>query len=78
MTPPSVVVQREASNEAMDAALSALPEHYRAAIHGRLWENLSFGEIGSRLGISDDCAQKLFGRAVAKLRERLGPGHDLG
>jgi len=75
-TPPSVVVRRDASNEAIAASLHALPEHYRAAIQWRLWQDLSFAEIGSRLGISDDCAQKLFARAIAKLREVLGPGHD--
>ncbi len=78
VTPPSVAAERDASNEAMDAALLALPDHYRAAIQWRLWEDLSFAEIGSRLGISDDCAQKLYGRAIARLRERLGPGHDVG
>ena len=73
ITPPSVVAERDASSEAMDAALRALPEHYRSVIHWRLWTNLSYAEIGSRLGISDDCAQKLYVRAIARLRERLGP-----
>ena len=63
VTPPSVILQREAADAAIDAALSALPEHYRAAIRWRLWDGLSFAQIGTRLGISDDCAQKLFGRA---------------
>jgi RNA polymerase sigma-70 factor, ECF subfamily len=78
ITPPSVVVQRDASREAIETALRALPEHYRAAIHWRLWEDLPFAKIGSRLGISDDCAQKLYGRAIVRLRELLGPGHAPG
>jgi RNA polymerase sigma-70 factor, ECF subfamily len=78
VTPPSIVVQRADSNEAIDAALSALPEHYRAAIRWRLWEDLPYAEIGSRLEISEDSAQKLFGRAIASLRKLLGPGHDPG
>jgi RNA polymerase sigma factor (sigma-70 family) len=78
VTPPSVVVQREAADAAIDVALSALPEHYRAAIRLRLWDDLSFAEIGARLEISDDCAQKLFGRAIARLRHLLGPGHEPG
>ena len=78
VTPPSVVVHRAATNQAIDAALCGLPEHYRAAIHLRLWEDLSFAEIGSRLEISDDCAQKLYGRAIVRLRQLLGPGHEPG
>jgi RNA polymerase sigma-70 factor, ECF subfamily len=78
ITPPSVVIQRDASREAIETALRALPEHYRAAIHWRLWEDLPFAKIGSRLGISDDCAQKLYGRAIVRLRELLGPGHAPG
>ena len=78
VTPPSVILQREAADAAIDAALSALPEHYRAAIRWRLWDGLSFAEIGTRLGISDDCAQKLFGGAIAMLRRLLGPGHEPG
>ena len=51
ITPPSLVVQREESNEVIDTAMRALPEHYRAAIRWRLWEDLSFAEIGARLEI---------------------------
>ncbi len=57
---------------------AALPEHYRAPIKWRLWEDLSFAEIDSRFAVSDDCAQKLYGRAIARLRELLGPRHDTG
>jgi RNA polymerase sigma-70 factor, ECF subfamily len=78
ITPPSIVVERADSNEAIDAALSALPEHYRAVIRWRLWDDLPYAEIGSKLETSDDCAQKLFGRAIASLRKLLGPGHDPG
>ncbi len=46
VTPPSVRAQRGASREAIDAAMGALPEHYRMAIALRLWDDLSFVEIG--------------------------------
>ena len=52
VTPPSAVAQRNASNEAIDAALLALPEQDRMVIHWRLRDDLSFVEIGSRLGVS--------------------------
>jgi RNA polymerase sigma factor (sigma-70 family) len=75
ITPPSVVAERDASHEAIETALRALPEHYRAVIQWRLWDELSFADIGPRFEISDDCAQKLYGRAIARLRQLLGPGH---
>jgi RNA polymerase sigma-70 factor (ECF subfamily) len=76
ITPASRVVERNASNQAIEAALRSLPEHYHAAIKWRLWDDVSFAEIGSRLGKSDDCAQKLYARAIARLRKMTGPGHE--
>jgi RNA polymerase sigma-70 factor, ECF subfamily len=76
MTPASLVVERNDSNEAIEVALRCLPEHYQLAIKWRLWDDQSFAEIGSRLGISDDSAQKLFARAIAKLRKLTESGHE--
>ena len=75
---PSQAAQKHASREALDAALDRLPERHRAVIRFRVWDQLSFGEIGDRLGISEDAARMLYGRAIAKLRESMRPGHDLG
>ncbi len=58
--------------------MGALPEHYRMAIALRLWDDLSFVEIGSKLAISEDSARKLYGRAINRLRDLMGPGHDPG
>jgi RNA polymerase sigma-70 factor, ECF subfamily len=76
ITPPGDAVERDARNEAIETAIRDLPEHYRAAIQWRLWDELPFAEIGSRLGISDDSAQKLYARAITKVRELVGPGHE--
>jgi RNA polymerase sigma-70 factor, ECF subfamily len=78
LTPPSVRAQRGASREAIDAAMDGMPDHYRMAITLRLWDELSFVEIGSRLAVSEESARKLYGRAIARLRESMGPGHDPG
>ncbi len=75
ITPPYLVVERDDSKEAIQRALRSLPRHYQAAIEWRLWDDLSFAEIGLRLGMSDDCAQKLYARAVARLRKLTGSGH---
>ncbi len=54
ITPPSLVVERDDSREAIQRALRSLPRHYQTAIEWRLWDELSFAEIGLRLGMSDD------------------------
>ena len=41
------------------AALAGLPERHRAVIHLRIWEQLSFAQVGTRLGISEDAARML-------------------
>jgi RNA polymerase sigma factor (sigma-70 family) len=74
-TPASLIVERADSNEAVEKALRGLPQHYQAVIEWRLWNDLSFAEIGSRLGMSDDSAQKLYARAIARLRKLTGSSH---
>jgi RNA polymerase sigma factor (sigma-70 family) len=37
----------------------------------RKWENLSFSEIGERLGISSEAARKRHDRAVGRLGEMI-------
>jgi RNA polymerase sigma-70 factor (ECF subfamily) len=75
---PSQAAQQKSAGEALDAALEALSERHRAVIHLRLWDRMSFGEIGARMGLSEDAARMLYGRALAKLRESMRPGHDPG
>jgi RNA polymerase sigma-70 factor (ECF subfamily) len=75
---PSQAAQRKSAGEALDAALEALSERHRAVIHLRLWDRLSFVEIGARMDLSEDAARMLYGRALAKLRECMRPGHDPG
>jgi RNA polymerase sigma-70 factor (ECF subfamily) len=75
---PSQAAQRKSAGEALDAALTGLPERQRTVIHLRLWDRLSFGEIGARLGLTEDAARMLYGRALTKLRQSMKPGHDPG
>jgi RNA polymerase sigma factor (sigma-70 family) len=75
ITPVCVAVERADANESVQRALRSLPEHYQAVIDWRIWKDLSFAEIGSRLGISDDSAQKLYARAIARLRRITGSCH---
>jgi RNA polymerase sigma-70 factor, ECF subfamily len=77
-TSPSQAADKTAAQAALDASLAALPQRDRMAIHLRLWDRRPFAEIGAELGISEDAARMLFGRALAKLRESMRPGHDPG
>ena len=77
-TSPSKAAARNDSHAALDAALGSLSERHRSIIHLRIWDQLSFGEIGTKLNISEDAARMLYGRALARLRESMRPGHDPG
>ncbi len=77
-TSPSQAAQRNASREEIDKALATLPERLRTVVHLRLWDQLPFAQIGARLGISTDAARVLYGRAIARLRGIVRPGHDPG
>lgn len=61
----------EALQPLLDEALSALPEGDRQAVLLRYFSGQAFAEIGARLGVSDDTAQKRVSRALDKLRELL-------
>jgi RNA polymerase sigma-70 factor (ECF subfamily) len=56
--------------------LDALPERYRLVLLWRYSEELTFEAIGERMGISPDAARKVWGRAILRLRDALGAGHD--
>lgn len=59
--------------EALARALEALPDAQREIIVLRKLEELTFGEIGARLGKSEDACRMAFARAMAALTIRLQP-----
>ena len=73
---PSAAVQKADTAAALEAALAQLPDHHRAAIQLRVWNRLSFRQVGERLGISEDAARMLYGRAIVRLRKMMSAGHD--
>jgi RNA polymerase sigma-70 factor (ECF subfamily) len=58
------------------AALNTLPEDYRNVIDWRYKEELSFAEIASRMGRSENAVRKLWFRAIEKLEAALGGSVD--
>lgn len=60
----------------LERALAELPDDYRVAIIGRNRDNLTFVQIGERLGRSEEAARKIWMRAILALKEKLDPSHD--
>jgi RNA polymerase sigma-70 factor (ECF subfamily) len=75
-TSPSGRAMRSEREDALRTAISDLPEHYRQVIQWHNEERLTFEAIAGRLDISPEAARKVWGRALLRLREKMGPGHD--
>jgi RNA polymerase sigma-70 factor (ECF subfamily) len=76
ITPPSRQLMRRERDRALDEALDRLPARYRQVVCWHHQDHRSFDEIAARLGISPGAAQKVWARALVRLRELLGPEHD--
>ena len=61
----------------LQEAVDSLTGDYREVIHLSRIEGLPMREVAHRMGRSPEAAQKLFGRAPRKLRERLGDTESL-
>lgn len=63
----------EASEERrlLSAAIDELPESLRATLMLRIFEGLSFAEIGTLLGRNEAAVRKRYSRALEELREQL-------
>lgn len=70
-SPSQHAVRREHAVMLADA-LSRLPADYRDVIVMRHLEGIAFAEIAARIGRSEDSAQKLWVRGLARLREEMG------
>ncbi len=70
-TPSQQVVRRE-QGVLLAEALARLPDDYREVIVLRHLEELTFPEVADRLGRTVDSVQKVWVRALAKLRQMMG------
>ena len=70
-SPSQQATRREQSVQLADA-LAQLPDDYRDVIVHRHLEGLSFPEVSRRMGRSVDSVEKLWLRALGKLRQSLG------
>jgi RNA polymerase sigma-70 factor (ECF subfamily) len=67
-TPSQQVVRRE-QGVLLAAALARLPDEYREVVVLRHLEELPFPEVAARMGRTVDSVQKLWVRALARLRQ---------
>jgi RNA polymerase sigma-70 factor, ECF subfamily len=58
----------------LEAAIASLSESHREIILLRKYQDLSFAEIGRRLGKSEDACRMLLARALTALTLKLSPG----
>jgi RNA polymerase sigma-70 factor, ECF subfamily len=72
-SPSDTVAQRE-QGVLLANALYQLPEDYHEVILLRHLEALPFAEVAKRMGRTVDSVEKLWMRALAKLREAVGDG----
>ncbi len=70
---PSEQVQRRETSAQLAEAVDQLAPHYRQVIDLRNLEGLSFVEVSQQMGRSVDSVEKLWTRAVGKLRRVLQP-----
>lgn len=66
-TSPSGRAGRDEGCKIVSAALNGLPESQRRVVQLRVWEDLTFEEIGRRLGVSTTAAHKAWNRAIKRL-----------
>jgi DNA-directed RNA polymerase specialized sigma24 family protein len=71
---PHVDPDEQAFRDAVAAAMVTLPEEQRAVVHLKLWENLSFSEIGHALDLSPNTVASRYRYALDKLEHCLCAG----
>jgi RNA polymerase sigma-70 factor (ECF subfamily) len=72
VNPPDARLSAQELEERVRQAIEALPEGMRMTVLLRVWEGLTFEEIGRILERNDVAVRKRFSRALEVLRQALG------
>jgi RNA polymerase sigma-70 factor (ECF subfamily) len=72
VTSPSSLAAEAESRKRVTEALARIPDASRQLIVWRVWEGLTFAEIGRRTSRSEDAVRMSFGRALVRLGEEMG------
>jgi RNA polymerase sigma-70 factor (ECF subfamily) len=75
---PSEAFLAQERDEALEEALTQLPEHYRQVVQRHNQENLSFEDIGRLTGQTADAVRKIWVRALRRLRQFLEGSDETG
>jgi RNA polymerase sigma-70 factor (ECF subfamily) len=65
--------QEADNNVEMEDLMMSLPEHYREVISKKLYNNLSFAEIASDLGMTYEAARSRYRRGIKYAASRIDP-----
>ena len=69
---PSFEIENE-SEQSLAAAIALLPDEQREVLVMKIWNDLTFAEIASVLGISQNTAASRYRYALAALKKNFGP-----
>jgi RNA polymerase sigma-70 factor (ECF subfamily) len=72
LPPPETTADSELAAQLV-AGLTALPPDQRAVVHLKIWESLTFREVGAALGIPTHTAASRYRYALDKLRATIRP-----
>lgn len=67
---------REQFRETLESALAILPQDQQLVVQMKLWDEMTFAEIGAVLDVSPHTAASRYRYGLAKLRETLRPLYD--
>jgi RNA polymerase sigma-70 factor, ECF subfamily len=72
--PPTEELSRREEYQALAYAVDRLPGEYREVVLLHFEHNLTYSEIGERIGKSEEAARKLCGRALGQLKDAFPSG----
>jgi RNA polymerase sigma-70 factor (ECF subfamily) len=73
---PAAEPDSEAFRHALESALGNLPPEQRVAVHLKLWEGLTFEQIGEVLDVPANTAASRYRYGIDKLRDLLRPIYE--
>lgn len=73
---PDADPDRESMRQALDAAVTGLPQEQCLVVQLKLWDGLTFDEIAGVLGVPPNTAASRYRYGLDKLREQLRPFYE--
>jgi DNA-directed RNA polymerase specialized sigma24 family protein len=74
---PQTLPLRHDEKRQIELAIQQLPSIYQNVVRWRIYDACSHGEIGVRLGLSENASRQMWIRALRRLRRILAPQFSL-